>query len=106
MVKGWAHPAPGRQEVLILTNSHEDRTYLVYYINEGLCVIPKEMTDQIAHFLARRDCLNQGGEIIWSGLASDQPSTGWSVEVGMEEGRINKIGEDGTKAILSASSTL
>ena len=55
-------------------------TYLVHRVNEDLDVIPRKATDHVIDILAREDCLNQGGELIWDKLASDQTPYGWSVE--------------------------
>jgi len=57
------------------------RTCLIYHVNEGLDVVPKEAADRIARILTREDLLNQGREFMWRKRASDQTFTGWSVEV-------------------------
>ena len=57
------------------------RTCLVYHIDEGLDVVPKEAAGRIARILTREDLLNQGREFLWRKRASDQTFTGWSVEI-------------------------
>ena len=39
------------------------RTRLVYHVDEGLCVVPKEATDRVI-ILAGDDRLNEGGKFI------------------------------------------
>jgi hypothetical protein len=55
----------------------ECRTYLVYHIDKGLCVVPEAM-DRVTSILTRDDRLDQGGEFIQGERASDQTSTDWS----------------------------
>ena len=57
------------------------RTRLVYCIDEGLCVIPKETTDFVTLTLARKDRLDQRREFVQSERPSDQTSTDWGVEI-------------------------
>jgi len=61
-------------------------TCLVYHVDKGLCVVPKEGTDRVTLVLTREDRLDQGGEFVQGKCASDQTSTGWSIKVG-------KVGE-------------
>jgi len=56
-------------------------TYLVYHVDKGLGVVPKEATDCIARILTQEELLDQGREFMRSKRASDQTLTGWSVEV-------------------------
>ena len=59
----------------------EFKTYLVYHVDEHLRVVFNEAADCIARILTREDLLNQGGELIRSKRASNQPFTSWSVDV-------------------------
>ena len=45
--------------------------YLIYHINEGLCVIPKEAMDCVTLVLTREDHFNQGREFMQSKCTSD-----------------------------------
>jgi len=89
--KDRARPVPGRQggsisiSVKILAVMTACKTCLVYHIDKGLCVVPKEAADRITRILTREDRLDQEGELMRSELASGQTSTGWSVEVGKQE---------------------
>lgn len=50
----------------------ERMTCLVYYINEGLCVIPGEVADRFGSILACEDRLDEGGELIRGKITPDQ----------------------------------
>ena len=54
--------------------------YLVYYIDEGLCLFLKETTDCVAHVVTREDGLDQEGEFMRSERTSDQTPTGWQLK--------------------------
>jgi hypothetical protein len=60
-------------------------TYLVYHIDEGLCVFLKEATDCVARIVTRENGLDQGGEFVRSERTSDQTFACWSVKVEKEE---------------------
>ena len=60
-------------------------TCLVYHIDEGLRIVPREATDGITLIFTRKNRINQGGEFIRGELASDQTATGCGVEVRKEE---------------------
>ena len=62
----------------------------IYHIDKGLCVVPKEVVDRVTLVFTREDRLDQGGKFMRSERASDQTSTGWSVEVKGEEERIGE----------------
>ena len=49
----------------------ECRTCLIYHIDNGLSVVPKEATDRVILTLAREDCFDQEGELVRSECASD-----------------------------------
>jgi len=59
-------------------------TCLVYRVDESLCVVPKEATDCVTFIFTREDRLDQGGEFMRIEHASDQTSTGWSIEIETE----------------------
>ena len=56
-------------------------TYLVYHINEHLCVFHCEAMDLFVYVLFRKDSLNQGGEFVHSECASNQAFVGYDVEL-------------------------
>ena len=60
-------------------------TYLIQYIDNGLCIIAGKASNPVIHILGREDGLNQGGEFIRDELASEQSSKGWTVEVSVEK---------------------
>ena len=60
-------------------------TYLIQYIDNGLCIITGKASNPVIHILSREDGLNQGGEFIRDELASEQSSKGWTVEVSVEK---------------------
>ena len=49
-------------------------TCLVYHINEGLCIVPRQAANGIMHTLAREDPFDQGGEFIQDKVTSNQTS--------------------------------
>ena len=49
------------------------RTRLIHHINEGLRVVPKEVTDSLILILTREDHFDQGGEFMRS---SNQKTVG------------------------------
>ena len=51
-------------------------TYLIYHIDKGLRVVPKEATNRVAIIFTREDRLNQGRELMRVECASDQTCTG------------------------------
>lgn len=51
-------------------------TCLVYYIDEGLCIVPKEAVDRVTPILTREDRLDQGREFRQNKRASDQTQAG------------------------------
>lgn len=75
---------------------NERRTCLVYHIDEGLCVVPKEVMNCVALMLAREDRLNQGGSE--RPPESDQTSVGWGIGVDKNQGA-DRAGEGGTEDV-------
>ena len=86
MAKDRVYPTPGWMTyfnvdfVPNICTMNKCATYLVHNVNEDLRIIPRKATDRVIDILTRKDCLNQGGELIWDKLASDQTSYSWSVE--------------------------
>ena len=116
-MKARAYLGPGRQNVLISISINrsalsECGTYLVYHIDEGLCVSLKKATDCVACIVTRENGPNQGGEFMRSERTSDQTPAGWSVDVEKEEEpggnqRSASDGEDWVKGIpLSGAGVL
>ena len=58
----------------------ERRTCLVYHVNEGLRVVPKEATDCITFILTGEDHFDHGREFMRSKRPPDQTSASWSIE--------------------------
>ena len=63
----------------------ECKTRLIHHVDERLRVVLNEAADCIARILTREDLLNQGGEFIRSKRTSNQPFTGWSVDLDMKK---------------------
>ena len=60
---------------------NRDMTYLIQYIDKGLCVTAGKVTNPVIHILGREGGLNQGGEFIRDELALEQSSKGCTVAV-------------------------
>jgi len=73
--------------------------HLIYHINKGLQIIPKEATDHVTLILTQEDHFNQGGEFMQSKCTSGRVPAGWNI--GIEKAQVistlHKIGEGGLK---------
>ena len=76
---------------------NEYRTCLIHYVNKNLCVILREGTNRVTLIFTREGRLDQGWEFMWSECVSDQTSTGWSIEVVIEE----RVGEQSASHKIS-----
>ena len=83
---------PSRKETLasVPINGFVMKRYLVYHIDEDLCVVSREAMDYFTLILTRKDRIDQGGEFMWGKLVFDQAVTGCDVEVEKGEPRSNQ----------------
>ena len=77
MEQDLIYPAPDKKNVSVsMCNSiSEPRTRIVYHIDKVLCVVLKQVIDDIA-LLTREDRLDQRGEFVRRESTFDQTFTG------------------------------
>ena len=65
-------------------------TYLIYHVDEYLCILEGEAADRFILVLPRKGGIDQGGEFTENGLASIYASGGYNYAEGKEGSESDK----------------